>query len=75
MEVTLRFDVDDHGPVVFLTGNLSEGFEAHGPYGSMDEACDVHTGDEGWLMTLNMDKMLKNIPNHNTIPFPIKKKN
>lgn len=38
---------------IWLNGNLSEGFAAFGPYESMDEACAMHDGDEGWAMTLH----------------------
>lgn len=37
---------------VVLVGNLSEGFRAHGPYESFDEACVVHENQESWVMTL-----------------------
>lgn len=38
--------------VIWLSGNLSEGFRAFGPYSSMDEAFDAHDGQDGWGMTL-----------------------
>lgn len=41
-----------YGPVVFLKGNVSEGYQAHGPYPSLDIASDEHDGEEGWVMTL-----------------------
>jgi hypothetical protein len=59
----LRMTLDsEHPPVVFLTGNLSEGFEAYGPYDNMDDACNAHEGEEGWLMTLNMVKVFSRAP-------------
>ena len=39
--------------VIWLGGNLSEGFRACGPYDSMDMAFDAHDGEDGWAMTLN----------------------
>jgi hypothetical protein len=44
-------DVDD--PVIFLKGNMSDGFSAFGPYSSYDHASSTHDGDEGWMMSLN----------------------
>lgn len=38
--------------VIWLSGNLSEGFRAFGPYSSMDEAFDAHDGQDGWAMTM-----------------------
>jgi hypothetical protein len=38
--------------VIFLKGNISEGFMAYGPYEDMDEADNAHMSEEGWLMTL-----------------------
>ena len=61
MQLRVQLD-EDNPPVVILTGNLTEGFEAHGPYPSMNEACDAHEGEEGWLMTLNIGKVFKYIP-------------
>lgn len=39
--------------VIWLGGNLSEGYTAHGPYAGMDEAADAHDNEEGWLLTLD----------------------
>jgi len=37
---------------VFLRGNISDGFEAYGPYLDFDDACGVNEGEEGWVMSL-----------------------
>ena len=37
---------------IILSGNISEGFEAHGPFDSMDEASDAFPGPDAWIMTL-----------------------
>lgn len=39
--------------VIYLNGNLSEGFIAFGPYENFDAACDAHDFEQGWIMTLN----------------------
>lgn len=39
--------------VVWLSGSLSEGFIAYGPYDSMDDCFAAHDMDQGWAMTLN----------------------
>ena len=41
---------------VALSGNLSEGFRACGPYRNFDEAAEKHEGDECWIMTLESAK-------------------
>jgi hypothetical protein len=38
---------------IFLSGNISDGFIAYGPYLTLDEACDRHDGVEGWVMKLH----------------------
>lgn len=38
---------------VVMTGNLSDGFHAVGPYDSFDEASSAHQYEECWIMTLN----------------------
>jgi len=37
---------------VWLSGNLSDGYTAYGPYLSFSECCDAHDGDDGWIMKL-----------------------
>jgi hypothetical protein len=40
---------------IFLKGNLSEGYEAHGPYPSLDGKGGLlagHDYEEGWIMVL-----------------------
>ncbi len=39
--------------VIFLAGNLSEGFSARGPYVDHDTCAFAHDCEEGWMMTLN----------------------
>lgn len=51
--------------VIFLTGNLSEGFTAHGPYEDWDEAFAAHETDEGWGMTLSPVKSVEAKENNN----------
>jgi hypothetical protein len=41
---------------IFMSGNLSEGYMAHGPYPSLGEVAAAHEGEEGWIMTLNKPK-------------------
>lgn len=41
-------------PHVVMTGNLSEGFKAVGPFKSFDEAAECHEAQEySWVMTLD----------------------
>lgn len=42
--------------VVFVAGNLSEGYTIYGPYESFDDAADAHEFEEGWIMSLNNPK-------------------
>lgn len=44
-------DIDDQ--VVFLKGNVSDGFCVIGPYPSWDTAFQAHETEEGWFMTLH----------------------
>jgi hypothetical protein len=41
---------------IWLGGNLSDGFTATGPYESLEDVCDAHDFDEGWLMVLEPPK-------------------
>lgn len=41
---------------IFLMGNVSDGFEAIGPYDNADECALAHDGDEGWMMATNKPK-------------------
>jgi hypothetical protein len=44
---------EDRGTLfIWLSGNLSDGFTAVGPYQSLDDVCEAHDCDEGWLMVL-----------------------
>jgi len=38
--------------IIWLYGNLSEGFVAYGPYASWEDCFEAHDGDEGWGMEL-----------------------
>jgi len=38
--------------IIFLKGNLSEGFQAFGPYEDWDECFKIHENEDGWGMTL-----------------------
>jgi hypothetical protein len=40
---------------VFLAGNLSDGYDAFGPYETFGEAFDVNEWREGWVMELHQD--------------------
>lgn len=46
------FELDYNTSVVFLKGNLSEGYTAHGPYPDHLDAWVAHDADEGWTMTI-----------------------
>ena len=37
---------------IFLSGNVSEGFAAYGPY-EIEEVFSKHDGEEGWVMELS----------------------
>ena len=45
---------------VLLSGNLSEGFQAFGPYDSFDEAAMSNENSECWIMTLNPSDSVTN---------------
>lgn len=47
------FEVDYHQTVIFLKGNLSEGYTAFGPYPDHVDAWVAHDHQEGWTMTLS----------------------
>ncbi len=53
------FPNDNIPDVIFLKGNISEGYVAYGPYEDMDEADSAHNMEEGWLMTLTTKKNTK----------------
>jgi hypothetical protein len=38
---------------VFLAGNMSEGYQAYGPYDDIGFALDIHEFEEGWVMELH----------------------
>lgn len=42
----------DKNVAIYLRGNLSDGFTAHGPYPSIDEALYRNEMSMGWAMTL-----------------------
>lgn len=44
----------DEADYVFLGGNLSDGFQAFGPYASASEAAEAHDMEEGWIMSLQL---------------------
>lgn len=52
MKLKMYIDADNP-PFIFLQGNLTEGFDAFGPYKSFDEASAAHEFEEGWVMTLD----------------------
>lgn len=41
---------------IFLSGNISDGYTAHGPYPSLGEVAAAHDGEEGWIMSLSKPK-------------------
>jgi hypothetical protein len=53
-EKALRFlaQFSHEEEAIFLAGNLSDGFEAYGPYSDLEEAFLNHPGEKGWGMTL-----------------------
>jgi len=51
--MTKTYDIPES--VIFLRGNISEGFKAFGPYESFDAAAAAHALDEGWLMELHSE--------------------
>jgi hypothetical protein len=46
-------------PCIYLAGNISEGYEAFGPFENFDEACEAFDGVEGWVMELKNPKDYK----------------
>ena len=38
---------------IVLVGNIGDGHTAVGPYESIEEAFEAHSGDECWVMTLH----------------------
>jgi hypothetical protein len=40
------------GQWVWLAGNPSEGFTAHGPYQDFEALCEAHDFEDGWAMQL-----------------------
>jgi hypothetical protein len=40
------------GPYVVLVGNLSDGYQAFGPYPDIELAFEAHGGDECWMMQM-----------------------
>jgi hypothetical protein len=50
---------EENPPFIFLKGNLSEGFEAYGPYRNFDEASAAHEFEEGWVMVLDVSGTFK----------------
>lgn len=38
---------------IFLRGNVSEGFQAVGPYPTFSECCHQNDAVEGWVMELH----------------------
>jgi len=49
-----EFETDGKDPSIVLEGNLSEGFRAHGPFNTFDEAADYANVCENmtWVMHL-----------------------
>lgn len=41
---------------IFMSGNLSEGYKAYGPYPSLGEVSEAHAMEDGWIMTLTPAK-------------------
>jgi hypothetical protein len=54
----VRPNPDAHGPAVVMHGNISDGFDAHGPFPDWDDAAqwtvtDAHLDHDTWIMSLN----------------------
>lgn len=54
----VRPNPNAHGPAVVLHGNISDGFDVHGPFPDWDDAAqwtvtDAHLDHDTWIMSLN----------------------
>jgi len=58
MKLKMYID-DDEAPFIFLKGNLTEGFDAYGPYRNFDEASAAHEFEEGWVMMLDVSGVFR----------------
>lgn len=50
--------------VIALRGNLTEGYQAHGPYANYDDASDANDGYDGWLMGVEAPGQLVSLSLH-----------
>jgi len=49
--------VNNKDQFVVMTGNLSDGYHAVGPYNSFDEASSAHEYEECWIMSLDAPRI------------------
>lgn len=59
--------------IIFLKGNLSDGFVAFGPYSDFDVCAETHNLEEGWMMELKKQDFGKcpNCDSDDTVAYGI----